>query len=72
MEKGAWAQAALARGTEPARHCQAQGMWLGRGWRAVLAATQASELPVEQSMAGGVAFYHPGKEGMRKNCFGPM
>lgn len=65
MEKGAWAQA-LGCGTEPTRHCQAQGMRLGWGWRAVLAARQASVLPVGQGMASGVAFGQPSKGGMRK------
>lgn len=66
LEKGAWAQAALGCGTEHTHHGWAQGTCLERGWRGVLAARQASVLPVGQGMAGGVAFCHPGKGGMKK------
>lgn len=66
LEKGAWAQAALGCGTEPTRRCWVQGTRLGQGWRGVLAARQASVLPVGQGMAGSVAFCHPGKGRMRK------
>lgn len=61
LEKGAWTQAALGGGTEPTHHCWAQEMCLGRGWRGVLAARQASVLPAGQGMASGVAFCHPSK-----------